>query len=54
MRLYSQLTYHVQGQLKPESMITKKIQMNEVEESGFKTLIHDKNNHVKILVVVSP
>ncbi|KAL2055899.1 hypothetical protein ABVK25_003541 [Lepraria finkii] len=42
------------GQLKPESMITKKIQMNEVEEQGFKTLIHDKDNHVKILVEISP
>jgi hypothetical protein len=35
-------------------MITKKIQINEVEENGFKTLIHDKDNHVKILVEISP
>ena len=54
MSVWFKLTYRVQGQLKPESMITKKIQMDEVEESGFKTLIHDKDNHVKILVVVSP
>ena len=31
-------------------MITKKIEMNEVLEEGFKTLIHDKDNQVKILV----
>ncbi|KAL6719497.1 hypothetical protein ACLMJK_003737 [Lecanora helva] len=42
------------GRLKPESMITAKIQMDEVEEKGFKALIHDKENHVKILVQVSP
>lgn len=40
------------GQLKPESMITGKIQMDEVEEKGFKALIHDKDNHVKILVEI--
>ena len=39
--------------MKPETMITKKIRMDEVEENGFKTLVHDKDNHVKILVVVN-
>ncbi len=34
-------------------MITKKIQMDEVEENGFKTLVHDKDKQVKILVVVN-
>ena len=42
------------GKLKPEAMITRKITMEEVEEKGFKTLVNDKDNHVKILVVVSP
>ncbi|MCJ1456333.1 hypothetical protein MMC28_006694 [Mycoblastus sanguinarius] len=42
------------GRLKPESMITRKIQMDEVEEKGFKALIKDKDNHVKILIEVSP
>ena len=35
-------------------MITRKIRMNEVEENGFKALINDKDNQVKILVEVSP
>ena len=43
----------VPGRLKPAPMITKKIRMDEVEENGYKTLIYDKNNHVKILVVVN-
>ena len=42
------------GKLQPEAMITRKISMNEVEEKGFKTLIHDKDSHVKILVEVCP
>ena len=42
------------GKLQPEAMITRKISMNEVEEKGFKTLVHDKDNHVKILVEVCP
>lgn len=33
-------------------MITGKIRMDEVEEKGFKALVEDKNNHVKILVDV--
>lgn len=42
------------GRLQPASMITGKIQMDEVEEKGFKALVNDKENHVKILVEVSP
>ena len=44
----------VVGKLKPQGMITRKITMEEVEEKGFKTLVNDKDNHVKILVEVSP
>ncbi|MCJ1486097.1 hypothetical protein MMC06_006273, partial [Schaereria dolodes] len=33
------------GQLKPDAMITRKIKLDEVEEKGFKALIHDKDNH---------
>lgn len=33
-------------------MITKKIKLNEVAEEGFKALIEDKENQVKILVDV--
>jgi threonine dehydrogenase-like Zn-dependent dehydrogenase len=40
------------GKIKPEAMITKTIKLNEVAEEGFKTLIEDKENHVKILVDV--
>ncbi len=39
--------------MKPESMITKKIRLDQVEEEGFKTLINDKDNHVKILIDMS-
>lgn len=35
-------------------MITGKIQMDEVEEKGFKALVSDRDNHIKILVEVSP
>lgn len=31
-------------------MITRKIKMDEINEKGFDALIHDKDNHVKILV----
>lgn len=31
-------------------MITKKVAMDKVVDEGFKTLIEDKDNHVKILV----
>lgn len=33
-----------------KDMITKKVEMEDVLEGGFKTLIHDKDNQVKILV----
>lgn len=36
--------------MKPEGMITKKIAMDKVVEEGFKTLVEDKDNHVKILI----
>ncbi|KAL9038466.1 MAG: hypothetical protein Q9214_005269 [Letrouitia sp. 1 TL-2023] len=42
------------GKLKPQAMITSKIKMDDIEEKGFKALIHNKDNHVKILVEVSP
>ena len=35
-------------------MITKKIQMDEVEEEGYKALINDKDNQVKVLVEIKP
>ena len=44
----------VPGRLQPAPMVTSKIQMDEVEEKGFKVLVNDKDNHVKILVEVSP
>jgi 2-desacetyl-2-hydroxyethyl bacteriochlorophyllide A dehydrogenase len=40
------------GRMKPDSMITKRIKLDEVEEEGFTALIHDKANQVKILVEV--
>lgn len=39
--------------MNPKGMITKTIKMNEIVEEGFRTLIEDKDNHVKILVDVS-
>lgn len=33
-----------------KKMITKRIEMDEILEEGFKTLINDKDNQVKILV----
>jgi hypothetical protein len=33
-------------------MITRKIKLDDLVEGGIKTLIHDKENHVKILVEV--
>lgn len=33
-------------------MITQKIKMDRIEEDGFKRLINDKENQVKILVEV--
>lgn len=38
------------GKLKPGPMITGKIRMDEVEEKGFKALVDDKDNHIKILI----
>jgi threonine dehydrogenase-like Zn-dependent dehydrogenase len=43
----------VAGTLKPSKMITSKIQLEDVVEGGIKALIHDKDNHVKILVEVA-
>ncbi|KAF2800741.1 sorbitol dehydrogenase [Melanomma pulvis-pyrius CBS 109.77] len=40
------------GDMKPHEMITQKIKLTEVEEKGFKALINDKDNQVKILVEV--
>lgn len=40
-----------EGKMKPDEMITSRIQMDEIEK-GFKTLIDDKDNQVKILVEV--
>jgi threonine dehydrogenase-like Zn-dependent dehydrogenase len=40
------------GKLKPKNMITSKIQLEDLVESGIKALIHDKESHVKILVEV--
>lgn len=48
------LKYSILGSLKPEAMITRKIQMDEVEEKGYKALIEDKEHQVKVLVEVSP
>ncbi|KAL8806064.1 MAG: hypothetical protein Q9182_001596 [Xanthomendoza sp. 2 TL-2023] len=42
------------GTLMPEPMITGRIQMDEIEEKGFKALIEEKDRHVKILVEVNP
>lgn len=41
------------GRLNPGPMITSKIKMDHIEEDGFKRLIHDKDNQVKILVDVN-
>lgn len=38
------------GKMKPERMITKKINLDEVVEEGFNSLVKDKDNQVKILV----
>jgi len=40
------------GDMKPHGMITQRIKLTEVEEKGFKALINDKDNQVKILVEV--
>lgn len=41
------------GSLKPQSMITSRIKMEDLVEGGFMALIHDKAKHVKILVDVN-
>ncbi|KAF7562250.1 hypothetical protein G7046_g1897 [Stylonectria norvegica] len=41
------------GAIKPNSMITRKIKLENIVEDGIKTLINDKDNHVKILVDVN-
>lgn len=40
------------GSMQPAEMITRRIKLGEVEEKGFKSLINDKDNQVKILVEV--
>jgi len=40
------------GDMDPKEMITQRIALTEVEEKGFKSLINDKDNQVKILVEV--
>ncbi|CAN9266324.1 hypothetical protein CUC08_Gglean005385 [Alternaria sp. MG1] len=40
------------GDMDPKEMITQRISLTEVEEKGFKSLINDKDNQVKILVEV--
>lgn len=51
---YHSIDDSASGRLKPQSMVTKKIKMDEVEEQGFKALINDKDNQVKILIEVHP
>ena len=41
------------GDLRPEAMITKVIRPDEVAEEGFKSLVEDKDNQVKILIDMS-
>ena len=41
------------GNLKPRGMITKVIRPDEVAEEGFKALVEDKDNQVKILIDMS-
>ncbi|THX23535.1 GroES-like protein [Aureobasidium pullulans] len=38
------------GRMKPEKMITKKVELKDVIEEGFLTLLADKDNHVKVLI----
>jgi 2-desacetyl-2-hydroxyethyl bacteriochlorophyllide A dehydrogenase len=40
------------GKIMPQEMITKRIRLDDVVEEGFKTLIKDRDNQVKILVEV--
>lgn len=41
------------GKLEPKKMITKVIRPDQVAEEGFKALVEDKDNQVKILVDMS-
>lgn len=41
------------GKLKPQSMITSKIRMEDIVEKGFEALINERDKHVKILIDVS-
>ncbi|KAJ5227284.1 uncharacterized protein N7469_007290 [Penicillium citrinum] len=41
------------GAIQPRPMITSKIGMHEVAEKGFRALINDRDQHVKILVDIS-
>ena len=42
----------VAGAMKPGDMITRRIALENVVEDGIKTLITDKDSHVKILVQI--
>ena len=42
-----------QGKMDPREMITKRIKLDEVVDEGFKALIRDKDNQVKILVDIA-
>ncbi|OOQ88087.1 (R,R)-butanediol dehydrogenase [Penicillium brasilianum] len=41
------------GKIQPRTMITSTIPMEEIVEKGFKALIHEKDQHIKILVDLS-
>ncbi|GLA15966.1 hypothetical protein AnigIFM62618_002523 [Aspergillus niger] len=41
------------GKLNPRALITSKIRMDDIVEKGFKTLIHGRDNQIKILVDIS-
>jgi hypothetical protein len=36
--------------MKPEKMITKKVELKYVIAEGFMTLLKDKDSHVKVLI----
>ncbi|GLB07302.1 hypothetical protein AtubIFM57258_002631 [Aspergillus tubingensis] len=41
------------GKLNPRALITSKIRMEDIVEKGFKSLIHGRDNQIKILVDIS-
>jgi threonine dehydrogenase-like Zn-dependent dehydrogenase len=41
------------GKMNPGGMVTKKVALEDVVEGAFKTLIANKENHVKIMVDLS-